>query len=160
MSKHNLNSSTKDHGLYFHIEGARITVDEMGKWAADIVRWPSEAVMEDFAHDVTHAIFIGVAGKVRMAKADQERARVHRLWVKLHPPNHAGYYYCHIGGEWVHQDGAELDHIVPSSVQKINTDIPGWDEKLRMSCHDHNFQKGSSIVKSVTLEIAPPDGEA
>lgn len=147
------------HGLRFYIEGAEISVDEMGDWVASLVRFPSEKNQEDFAHDATRAIFNGVAGKVMMAKARAEHARVRKLWIGLHPPNFAGYYYCHIGGEWVHIDVAELDHIVPGSVQRINTDEPGWDEKMRMACGPHNQWKGSRIVPSATLEFAPPDEE-
>lgn len=159
MSKRDLNSSTKDHGLWFDIEGAEISVDEMGSWIARIIHWPSEASMEAFAHDATHAICSGVRKKVDMAKAQTERARVRRLWVKMHPPNHAGYYYCHIGGEWVHIDVAELEHIEPLSREKIDTDAPDWDQKLRMACGPHNFLKGSKRVPSATMEIAPSDGE-
>lgn len=91
--------------------------------------------------------------------APSEKARVRKLWVKLHPPNHQGYYYCHVGGEWVHVDMAELDHIIPSSVERINTDESGWDDKLRMACGPHNYLKGSGVVESATREIAPPDGD-
>lgn len=161
MLKQNSNSCTnRNHGLTFSIEGAVITVDEMGHWIADLIEnFESEAMQEAFARDAAHQIFIGVGEKVEMAKAAAEKARVRRLWIGLHPPNHAGYYYCHIGGEWVHIDVAELEHIIPSSVEKINTDEPGWDDKLRMSCHVHNFLKGSKRMASATMEIAPPDGD-
>lgn len=147
------------HGLSFFIEGAQISVDEMGEWAASIVNFPSEHLQECFAHDVTHAIFEGVARKVDMASAAAEKARIRRLWIADNPPNHAGYYYCHIKGEWVHIDVMELDHIVPSSVERINTDEPGWQDKLRPACIPHNRWKGSKIVPSATREIRPPDEE-
>lgn len=145
--------------LQFEILGAIITATEMAQFVAKGMRFDSEHDQEHFVYEMSWAIFNGVTGKVNMASAQSERTRVRRLWVELHPPNHAGYYYCHVGSEWVHIDAAELDHIIPSSVERINTDEPGWDRKLRMACHDHNYQKGSSIVESKTLEIAPPDGE-
>lgn len=89
-------------------------------------------------------------------------------WVRLHPPNHAGYYFCHICGGWVHEDAAELDHIIPASVERIDMDEPGWDDKLRMAhawpveingvvrCIG-NRGKGSTQIISATLEIAPGD---
>jgi hypothetical protein len=84
---------------------------------------------------------------------------IRRAWIKDNPPNHAGYYYCHIGGEWVHIDAMELEHVVPGSVEPIDMDDPDWQDKLRPSCTIHNNLKGSSIVKSATLEIRPPDEE-
>lgn len=159
MLRPDSNSCTSnDHNLKFEIQDATITVDEMGRWVANIIsEFPTEHMQERFARDVAHTIFEGVARKVYMTKAQQERSRVRKLWVELHPPNHAGYYYCHIGGEWIHKESAELDHIIPSSVERINTDEPGWDDKLRMACSPHNYWKGSKQVDSVTLEIAPPD---
>lgn len=145
--------------LKFHIEGAIVTAKEMGDWVASIIPFNSEYFQESYAHAAAHAIFDGVGEKVEMAKAQAEHARVRRLWVSLHPPNHAGFYYCHIGGEWLHESMAQLEHIVPGSVRKINTEVAGWDDGLRMACGPHNFNKGSSIVESATLEIAPPDVE-
>lgn len=145
------------HGLSFEIEGAEISVDEMGRWVANIIRFPSEATQEEFEHDAIHAIFDGVAGKVKMARAASRNKKIRDLWVKDNPPNFAGYYYCHIGGEWVHIDMAELDHIKAHSVEEINLDDPNWQDKLRMSCMPHNRWKGSRTVPSATLEIAPPD---
>lgn len=90
-------------------------------------------------------------------------------WEKRNPPNHAGYYYCHICGGWVHRDQAELDEIVPKSTP-MGQD-PYRDDNRRMA---HAFPqtklngevycignrgKGSMQVPSATLEIAPPDGE-
>lgn len=94
-----------------------------------------------------------------MSKAQNEWARIRRAWIKLHPPNHAGYYYCHIGGEWVHQNSADLEHLVPKSVAgQVDTDEPGWDEKLRMACRPHNTEKGSrQDIPSETLDYAPID---
>lgn len=84
---------------------------------------------------------------------------VRRIWIADNPPNHAGYYYCHIFGEWVHIDVMELDHVVPGSVAVVDMSQPGWQKKLRPACHVHNYQKGSRIVPSATLEIRPPDEE-
>ena len=160
MQKRSLSSYTEpDHGLRFSIEGADVSVDEMANWVASIIHFPSEHIQEHFAHDACHAILNGVGKKVTMAKAQAEWARIRRLWVKDNPPNHAGYYYCHIGGEWVHESQMELDHVVPKSLQKINTDDPDWQDKLRPSCGPHNFQKGSKVVPSATSEIRPPDGD-
>lgn len=147
------------HGLSFYIEGAKISVDEMGEMVAGVMRFNSERDQELFADDAAHAIFEGIVKKVEMGKAQAEKARVRRLWIADNPPNHAGYYYCHIGGEWVHIDAAELDHIVPSSVERINTDDPDWQDKMRMACVPHNRWKGSKIVPSATREIRPPDEE-
>lgn len=160
MLRPSSNSCTnRNHGLRFFIDGAEITVDEMGHWVASMVHWPSESRQEEFARDAAHTIFMGVAGKVEMSKAMAERVRVRKEWVKRNPPNHAGYYYCHIGGEWVHIDAMELDHVTPSSVQTIDMENdPEWEDKLRPSCHVHNFQKGSrQDIPSATLVIAPPD---
>lgn len=101
----------------------------------------------------------GVAKEVMRVKATAYHAKLRREWIKLHPPNFAGYYYCHIGGEWVHIEAADLEHIDPESVTgRINMDEPGWDEKLRMACRPHNSWKGSrQDVPSATLEYAPPD---
>lgn len=152
------NSCTKNHDLFFEIEGARISVDEMGQWAARRVNFNSEADAEEFGRDIAHTLYEGVARKVYIVKANSERQRVRREWIALHPPNHAGYYYCHIGGEWVHIEAADLEHITPASVERIDTSVPGWDEKLRMACRPHNTMKGSrQDVPSATLEYAPPD---
>ncbi len=136
-----------------------ISTDEIGVWVASRIRWRSEANMEEFADFVTEAIDQQITRKVEMATRAAKDAAIRKAWVALHPPNHAGFYYCHIMGEWVHVDHAALEHIVPKSVAgPINMDEPGWDEKLRMACHPHNFLKGSSQnVKSATLEFAPPD---
>lgn len=146
-------------GLNFFIEGVQISAAELGEYVTRRVSFSSEQNQEEFSHMAGWAIFNGVARKVTMSHAQAEHARVRKLWIALHPPNHAGYYYCHIGGEWVHFTASALDHIVPGSVERINTDTPGWDDKMRMSCNPHNFTKGSSLVESATLEIAPPDGE-
>ncbi len=145
------------HGLSFYIEGAKVSVDEMGEMVAGVMHFDSEHEQEMFAHDAAHAIFDGIARKVAMASAAAEKARIRRLWIADNPPNHAGYYYCHIYGEWVHIDAMELDHIVPSSVERINTDDPDWQDKLRPACIPHNRWKGSRIVPSATREIRPPD---
>ena len=90
-------------------------------------------------------------------------------WIKDNPPNHAGYYLCHICGGWVHVDQAELDHVTPKSLW--NTGIGSEKKILRMShawpqtrpdgsvyCIG-NRGKGSKQIESVTLEIAPGDEE-
>lgn len=161
MSQQDSNSCTKtNHHLTFTIKGVTIGVDEMGQWAAGIVSFDSEADQEAFGRDVAHAIFRKFAGRVEMATAQTEHARMRRKWIKLHPPNHAGYYYCHIGGEWVHIKFADLEHIVPGSREHIDMDVPGWDNKLRMACRPHNSMKGSrQDVPSTTLVYAPPDEE-
>lgn len=145
------------HGLSFYIEGAAISVDDMAGYVTDMMRFDSEHEQEEFCHDAAHAILDGVVKEVKLVKANAEHARIRRLWVADNPPNFAGYYYCHIGGEWVHIDAAELDHIIPGSVKKINTDDPDWQDKMHMACVPHNRWKGSRIVPSATLEIAPPD---
>lgn len=161
MSQRGSNSCTsKNHHLTFTIQGVTVGVDEMGQWAANIANFDSEAMQEAFGRDVAHAIFMGFAGKVEMASAQAEHAKMRREWIKLHPPNHAGYYYCHIGGEWVHIEASDLEHITPGSRERIDMSVPGWDEKLRMACRPHNSMKGSrQDVPSTTLEFAPPDEE-
>lgn len=146
--------------IKFTIDGTEVDLSEMGEFAAEVVKFCSEADQERFGRDVSFAIYNGIARKVQMNKGQKERARVRKLWIKANPPNFSGYYYCHIGGEWVHESCSQLDHITPSSVEKIDTDEPGWMDKLRMSCGPHNMQKGSrQDIPSATLEIAPPDGE-
>lgn len=147
------------HGLSFYIEGAEISVDDMAEMVTGIMRFDSEHMQEEFAHDATHAIMEGVAKEAMRVKAQAYHAKLRKEWVKLHPPNFAGYYYCHIGGEWVHIEAADLEHIDPESVTgRIDMDEPGWDEKLRMACRPHNSWKGSrQDVPSATLEYAPPD---
>lgn len=158
MSKQNSNSSIKGN-VEFAIEGAVFNNEDLGKYIAGRMYFPSERYQELFAGDVSNWILECVGKKVLVTKMQSEKARIRNLWKKLHPSNHAGYYYCHIGGEWVHESETELDHIVPSSVERINTEVPGWDNKLRMACVPHNFQKGSSRVKSATMEVAPLDEE-
>lgn len=156
------------HGLSFSIEGADISVDEMGAWVAGMMRFPSEHVQELFAHDATHAILDGVTRKVFDVKQRESRA----AWESRNPPNHAGFYYCHICGGWVHREQAELDHIVPTSVVEPGLD-PDRDSNRRMAhawavwspdgkkliCPG-NHGKGSRQIPSKTLEIRPPDEEA
>lgn len=158
MSKPSSNSFIKI-AVGFEIEGTSFDNHDLGKYIAARMYFPSERCQEEFAEDVSTWILECIGDKVFIAKMESEKARIRNLWKKLHPSNHAGYYYCHIGGEWVHESEAELDHIVPSSVERINTEVPGWDNKLRMSCVPHNFQKGSSRVKSATMEVAPSDEE-
>lgn len=87
-----------------------------------------------------------------------------------HPPNHAGFYYCHLCGGWVHIHSADLDHVTPKSLRGAGLD-PNSDDNQRMSHHwpviapdgstfcIGNAQKGSQAVESKTMEIAPPDEE-
>lgn len=161
MSRHSSRSYTDHaHDFIFMMEDAAITVDEMGNWVAGLIKnWESETIQESFAHDVSYTISRGIIRKVDMAKAQTEKTRIRNLWIKLNPPNHAGYYYCHIGGEWVSAQAMELEHIVPSSLESIDTDKPGWQDKLRPSCTIHNNLKGSRQIPSATLEIRPPDEE-
>lgn len=151
--------------LRFFIEGAEISADEMGAWVAGIITWPSERSMEEFAKDASHAIFTGVGRKVTMAREAQAR----RDWVKRNPPNHAGYYLCHICAGWVHENEAELDEIEPRSYRR--GEDPLRDDNRRMAHawpqHDPsgkvvcigNRGKGSRQIESKTLEIRPPDME-
>ena len=96
-------------------------------------------------------------------------AAVRASWMSRNPPNHAGFYYCHICGGWVHQDQAELDHVTPKSVRR--GEDPNRDDNLRMAhawaVYDNqgrkicigNREKGSTRVESATLDICPPDEE-
>lgn len=157
MLRRGSNSCTDNHNLTFFIEGATVSVDEMGRWVAGIANFGSEHMQEEFGKDAACAIFRGLARKVGIAKMRDAFAAVRREWIKLNPPNHAGFYYCHIGGEWVHIEAMELDEIVPRSVAPVDMSQPDWQDKVRPACHQHNYQKGSRIVPSVTLEIRPPD---
>lgn len=155
------------HGLIFTIQGATVTVDEMAQGVVDQcigMGVPSEHQQEMLVHDITHAIINTVAGKVRMADKNGRAS-----WIERHPPNHAGFYFCHLCGGWVHVSQAELDHIEPRSV--LRGEDPDRDENRRMShawpviapdgtvvCPG-NRGKGSRNLPSVTMEIAPPDGE-
>ena len=88
-------------------------------------------------------------------------------WIKLNPPNFDGYYFCHICGGWVHVQVGELDHVIPKSMKGHGD--PDRTDNLRMS-HSWpqtdmdgtilcigNRQKGSQLIVSATLEIAPGD---
>lgn len=153
------------HGLNFSINGASIEVEEMAEWVAGIMNFGSEATMERFTHDATHAIFEGVRGKVIMAQEAQSRA----AWVHRHPPNHAGYYYCHICGGWVHESEAELDEIEPRSYRRGEDPLRDDNRRMAHAWPQHDPQgkvvcvgnrgKGSSQIESKTLEISPPDME-
>lgn len=154
------------HGLNFFIEGAEVSVDEIGDYiAATVGQVRSEHDQELLAHDITHAILECVGGKVLMARAETQRS----VWMRKHPPNHAGYYYCHLCAGWVHQTEAELDEIEPRSYRRGQN--PLRDDNRRMAhawpqmspdgkqtCPG-NRGKGSSQMPSATLEIAPPDME-
>jgi hypothetical protein len=88
--------------------------------------------------------------------------------VAKHPPNHAGYYFCHLCGGWVHIGESDLDHVTPKSLKGAGYN-PNSDDNQRMSHHwpvykpdgtihcIGNAQKGSQKVESVTMEIAPSD---
>lgn len=165
MWKRGSNSSTEKHkhGTVFYINGATVTLDELAQAAASIIgigNWESEATLEWFIQDMACAMDARIGNAIYMASAQAEASQLRKEWIKLHPPNHAGFYYCHIGGEWVHVQAADLEHIVPKSREPIDTTVPGWDEKLRMACRPHNSLKGSrQDVPSATLEFAPPDEE-
>src|SRR5665213_1596395 len=117
-----------EHGLNFYIEGANITVYELGDYVDTwVYRGRSEHAQEEMAHQITHALIDCVTKKVNMAKADQSRV----AWMKRNPPNHAGYYYCHLCGGWVHQSEAELDEIEPRSVRR--GEDPLRDDNRRMA---------------------------
>ncbi len=146
--------------LKFSIDGAEVNADEIGKYIAGKMHFDSEHLQERFAKDATFWIMECVGRKVYTVKAQSEKTRVRKLWISMHPPNFDGYYYCHICGRWVHESEAELDHLIASSIERIDTSEPGWDNKLRMSHHVCNYGKSSSKVKSKTMEIAPPDMES
>lgn len=150
-------------GLSFFIEGARITVEEMGVFVTSCMMFDSEKAMEEFSQDAAEAIMKGVAKKVLMAQEAQTRA----AWISRHPPNHAGFYYCHICAGHVHVTAADLDEIDPRSFR--NGLDPLRDDNRRMAhawpqygpdgklyCVG-NRGKGSSQIESKTLDIAPPD---
>lgn len=152
--------------LSFFFDGAEITVDEMGAYVASNVFGNfSEYEMELLAKDISHAILGCVSRKVHMAKQVSDR----RDWVSRHPPNHAGFYYCHLCAGWVHESQAELDHVTPKSVRR--GEDPNRDDNRRMAhawpivapsgkliCPG-NRGKGSRSLPSMTMEIAPPDWE-
>src|ERR1700743_3564672 len=165
MSKQNFNCSTNrhKHGTFFVIENTTITLDELASSVLEVIApitFGSEAKMELFAQDVACAMDRRIGEIIYMSHARAEAQRIRREWIKLHPTNHAGFYYCHKVGEWVHVETANIEHIVPKSREPIDTTVPGWDEKLRMACRPHNSLKGSrQDVASATLEYAPPDEE-
>lgn len=159
----NFSTDKHRHETFFTIQGATVTLDELAAAAAGIVgfrNWESESQLEWFIQDIGCAMDAKIAKAIYMHNAQTEAARLRREWIKLHPPNHAGFYYCHIGGEWVYVEAADLEHLVPASRERIDTTVPGWDTKLRMACRIHNSLKGSrQDVPSTTLEYAPPDEE-
>jgi hypothetical protein len=153
-------------GLRFFIDEAEVSVEEMGDYVAShVFHFDSERLQELCGRHISYAIFTCVGRKVY----ENRVATIRDGWIMRHPPNHAGYYYCHLCGGWVHYTQSELDHIEPRSVR--NGLDPGRDDNLRMS---HAWQvvdnqgkiicpgnrgKGSSRVESATLEIRPPDWE-
>lgn len=158
--------------LSFYIEDAEISASEIAIYLTrHVFHTVSEAQMEEMTEDILEAILECVGKKVIMARATTEWARVRDAWKKKYPPNHAGYYYCHLCGGWVHENEAELDHIVPKSVHQQGVN-PNRDDNLRMAHAMPKFDpfgrrmcignqlKGSSQVESKTLEIAPPDEES
>lgn len=154
------------HGLSFYIEGAAISVDEMGEYVARyVLSCESEHLQEQLAHDIAHGILGCVTIKVNMAQQAKTRA----AWMSRHPPNHAGFYYCHLCGGWVHQDQAELDEIEPRSYRRGEDPLrdenrrmahawPVYDQRGKELCAG-NRGKGSRQLPSATMEIAPPDEE-
>lgn len=68
-------------------------------------------------------------------KVTQEWLKTRREWIKLHPPNHQGYYVCW-KGDWVKAEEMELDHIENRST---NPEKRNDFDNLRPSCHKHNF---------------------
>jgi 5-methylcytosine-specific restriction endonuclease McrA len=75
----------------------------------------------------------------RLGKVTKEWLKVRREWIKLHPPNHQGYYVC-FKGDWVRAEDMELDHIIPRSHRP---DLRFVLSNLQPSCSRHNTQKGS-----------------
>lgn len=153
-------------GLSFFIDGAEVSVEEIGQWVAGhVFACVSESQQELLAGDISWGIMTCVGRKVVMTKAINDR----RGWERRNPPNHGGYYYCHICGGWVHRTQAELDHVKPKSV--LRGQNPNSDDNRRMA-HSWpvtlpdgtvvcvgNQGKGSSIVESKTMDIAPSDEE-
>lgn len=84
-------------------------------------------------------------GKVGL-QWDKTRA----LWKKLNPPNHQGYYVCHICNRWVAADEMELDHV---RARTRRVDLRFDLSNLLPAHHDCNSQKGSKdIVKPLDDE--------
>lgn len=158
--------SSSDHGLVFTVFGARVPVEDIAAFvAAECIEVDSEHDAEEAAHDITHAIMEILGRRVMMARESKDRAG----WVSRNPPNHAGFYYCHLCGMWVHIDQADLDEVEPKSYRTGQD--PLRDDNRRMShawpivdasgkqlCPG-NRGKGSRQLPSATMEIAPPDGE-
>lgn len=77
----------------------------------------------------------------RLGPVGKQWLQVRKAWVKLHPPNHQGYYICALCGRWVPEKVMELDHIVPRSRAP---ELRFVLENLQPTCHACNTTKGSS----------------
>ena len=76
----------------------------------------------------------------KLGKVGKKWLQTRKEWVKLNPPNHAGYYICAIGGEYIPADEMELDHIQSRSRHpELRFDL----NNLQPTCHNHNSEKGS-----------------
>lgn len=76
----------------------------------------------------------------RLGKVGKEWLGVRREWVRLHPPNHQGYYICAICGRWVPAEEMELDHITARSRRP---DMRSLLDNLQALCGRCNARKGS-----------------
>ena len=76
-----------------------------------------------------------------IGRIGKEWLKVRREWVKLHRPNHQGYYVCAICSKWVPEKGMELDHILSRS---RHPELRFELTNLQPTCSPCNRKKGST----------------
>ena len=65
-------------------------------------------------------------------------------WIKQNPPNHAGQWYCIIGGGYLTKETLTLDHDTPRSRDPSRR----YDlSNLQPMCWKHNGEKGSRTLQ-------------
>jgi 5-methylcytosine-specific restriction endonuclease McrA len=80
----------------------------------------------------------------KLGKIGRYRLKRKAEWVESHPPNHQGYYVCHICKRWVHHTEMELDHVLPKS--GTPRDIAEHDNNLKPA-HGQAFPPYCNGVK-------------
>lgn len=132
--------------------------------ASDVFKgFTSEAEMERMGRDIARSM----SNYLKEKAVEKHVSDVRKKWMLRNPPNHAGFYYCHLCAGWVHVTQCELDHIEPKggyTGRDRNRDDnlrpahtwPVTDERNNMVCPG-NRGKGSATWPSATLDIRPED---
>ena len=79
--------------------------------------------------------------------------KVRKQWIKLHPPEYGGYWYCVVGGGALTDDTSNLDY--GAKLLTIDHDIPRSRaphlvfefDNLKPMCAYHNQDKGSKSLR-------------